>query len=90
MSEPQGVSIIVVSYNNERFLAAAIDSALGQDYPLCEVIAIDAARRELSSDRPLVRPDRIRASRSEWAPNRCAELRLAGSTSSYLDIPRLG
>ena len=32
MSEPRGVSIIVVNYNNERFLAAAIDSALGQEY----------------------------------------------------------
>ena len=30
MSGPPGVSIIVVNYNNERFLAAAIDSALGQ------------------------------------------------------------
>ena len=26
MSDPWGVSIIVVSYNNERFLAAAIDA----------------------------------------------------------------
>ena len=41
MSEPLGVSIIVVNYNNERFLAAAIDSALGQEYPLCEVIVVD-------------------------------------------------
>src|ERR1700724_1209673 len=41
MSEPPGVSIIVASYNNEPFLAAAIDSALGQDYPLCEVIVVD-------------------------------------------------
>lgn len=38
---PLGVSIIVASYNNERFLAAAIDSALGQGYPLCEVIVVD-------------------------------------------------
>jgi glycosyltransferase involved in cell wall biosynthesis len=41
MSEPRGVSIIVVNYNNERFLAAAIDSALGQNHPLCEVIVVD-------------------------------------------------
>ena len=41
MSEPLGVSIIVVNYNNERFLAAAIDSALGQDHPLCEVVVVD-------------------------------------------------
>ena len=41
MTEPLGVSIVVVNYNNERFLAAAIDSALSQDYPLCEVIVVD-------------------------------------------------
>jgi glycosyltransferase involved in cell wall biosynthesis len=41
MNEPWGVSIIVVNYNNERFLEAAIDSALGQQHPLCEVIVFD-------------------------------------------------
>ena len=41
MNEPLGVSIIVVNYNNEQFLAAAIDSALAQQHPLCEVIVVD-------------------------------------------------
>ena len=41
MSDLAGVSIIVVNYNNERFLAAAIDSALAQDHPHCEVIVVD-------------------------------------------------
>jgi glycosyltransferase involved in cell wall biosynthesis len=41
MSEPLGVSIIVVNYNNERFLAPAIDSALGQSHSLSEVIVVD-------------------------------------------------
>src|SRR5215471_21617595 len=41
MSEPLGVSIIVVNYNNGRFLASAIDSALAQDHPLCETIVVD-------------------------------------------------
>jgi glycosyltransferase involved in cell wall biosynthesis len=41
MSELRGVSVIVVNYNNERFLAAAIDSALAQDHPHCEVIVVD-------------------------------------------------
>src|SRR6516165_4619757 len=41
MSEPLGVSIIVVNYNNERFLTAAIESAIGQNHPLCEVIVVD-------------------------------------------------
>jgi len=41
MSGPMGVSIIVVNYNNERFLAAAIDSALGQNHLPCETIVVD-------------------------------------------------
>jgi hypothetical protein len=41
MSEVPGVSIIIVNYNNARFLGAAIDSAFGQEYPLCEVIVVD-------------------------------------------------
>jgi glycosyltransferase involved in cell wall biosynthesis len=41
MSELLGVSIIVLNYNYGRFLAAAIDSALNQDHPLCEVIVVD-------------------------------------------------
>ena len=41
MTEPLGVSIIVASYNNEPFLAAAIDSALSQVHSLCEVIVVD-------------------------------------------------
>jgi glycosyltransferase involved in cell wall biosynthesis len=41
MSESWGVSVIVVNYNNERFLAAAIDSALAQDHPYSEVIVVD-------------------------------------------------
>src|SRR5215469_9640470 len=41
MSGLPGVTIIVVNYNNGRFLAVAIESALGQNYPLCEVIVVD-------------------------------------------------
>jgi hypothetical protein len=41
MIECWGVSIFVVNYNNAQFLAAAIDSALAQDHPLCEVIVVD-------------------------------------------------
>jgi glycosyltransferase involved in cell wall biosynthesis len=48
MIEPLGVSIIVVNYNNEPFLAAAIDSALGQTYSLCEVIVVDDCSRDSS------------------------------------------
>jgi glycosyltransferase involved in cell wall biosynthesis len=41
MSEQLGVSIIIVNYNNDRFLTAAIDSAFSQDYSRCEVIVVD-------------------------------------------------
>jgi glycosyltransferase involved in cell wall biosynthesis len=41
MSDLLGVSIIVLNYNYGRFLSAAIDSALNQDHPLCEVIVVD-------------------------------------------------
>src|SRR5258707_11667255 len=41
MTEPSGVSIIVVNYNNGRFLGSAIDSALGQNRSLCEVLVVD-------------------------------------------------
>src|ERR1700760_1827398 len=46
MSGPLGVSIIIVNYNNERFLAEAIDSALAQDHPLCEVIVVDDCSKD--------------------------------------------
>lgn len=41
MTEMLGVSIIVLNYNYGCFLAEAIDSALSQDHPLCEVIVVD-------------------------------------------------
>jgi glycosyltransferase involved in cell wall biosynthesis len=41
MSEPLGVSVIIVNYNNACFLGSAIDSALGQTHPYCEVIVVD-------------------------------------------------
>jgi len=41
MNETLGVSIIVLNSNYGRFLAEAIDSALNQHHPLCEVIVVD-------------------------------------------------
>lgn len=41
MSELPGVSIVISNYNYGRFVASAIDSALAQDHPRCEVIVVD-------------------------------------------------
>ena len=41
LSRPPRVSIIVSNYNYERYLAAAVDSALAQTIPDCEVIVVD-------------------------------------------------
>ena len=41
MSERPGVSIVIDSYNHAPYVAAAIESALNQDYPHTEVIVVD-------------------------------------------------
>jgi glycosyltransferase involved in cell wall biosynthesis len=41
VSEYPLISIIVLCHNYERFLAQAIDSALAQTYPNCEVVVMD-------------------------------------------------
>ena len=38
---PSTASIIIPCFNGERFLAEAIDAALAQTYPQCEVIVVD-------------------------------------------------
>ena len=50
MNEALGVSIIVLNYNYGRFLAEAIESALKQNHPLCEVIVVDDASTDHSRD----------------------------------------
>ena len=49
MPEPL-VSVILPAYQGERFLAEAIDSALGQDYPHVEVIVVDDGSTDASAD----------------------------------------
>lgn len=61
MTPPLGVSIIVVNFNYGRFLAAAIDSALGQDHRLCEVIVVDDCSTDNSRAIIAQYGDRIRA-----------------------------
>jgi glycosyltransferase involved in cell wall biosynthesis len=35
------ISIVVLCHNYGRYLAEALDSALGQDYPATEVLVVD-------------------------------------------------
>ena len=35
------VSIVINNFNYARFVTAAVESALGQNYPNCEVIVVD-------------------------------------------------
>lgn len=45
-----GVSIIIDSYNHERFVGAAIESALSQDHHLVQVIVIDDGSPDRSQE----------------------------------------
>ncbi len=40
-NQPPRVSIVISNYNYERYVAAAVDSALAQTVPDCEVIVVD-------------------------------------------------
>ena len=61
MSQLLGVSIIVVNFNYGRFLGTAIDSALRQDHPLCEVIVVDDASTDNSREVIAQYGERIRS-----------------------------
>ena len=50
------VSIVMPVHNGQRFLAAAIDSALGQDYEPVEVIVVDDGSTDDSADIARARP----------------------------------
>ncbi len=41
MSAPTTASILIVNYNYGRFIADAIDSALGQTWPNVQVVVVD-------------------------------------------------
>jgi glycosyltransferase involved in cell wall biosynthesis len=83
MSEPWGVSIIVVNYNNAEFLAAAIDSALGQSHPLCEVIVVDDCSTDNSFAVIASYGDRIKSVLQETNGGQTAALNSAWPLARY-------
>ena len=83
MTEPLGISIVVVNYNNGRFLAAAIDSALGQDHPLCEVIVVDDCSADDSRAVIGRYGDRIRSILRETNGHQIAALNAAWPLAQY-------
>jgi len=83
MSEPFGVSIIVVNYNNERFLAPAIDSALGQNHLACEIIVVDDCSTDNSRAVIARYGDRIRSVLRETNKGQIEALNSAWPLATY-------
>jgi len=83
MNEPWGVSIIVVNYNNAEFLATAIDSALGQDHPICEVIVVDDCSTDGSQAVIARYGDRIRSLFRQTNGGQTAALNTAWPLARY-------
>jgi GT2 family glycosyltransferase len=62
---PPLVSVIVTTYNHERYIAAAIQSVLDQTFQDYEVIVVDDGSSDSTGDRILPFADRIRLIRQE-------------------------
>jgi glycosyltransferase involved in cell wall biosynthesis len=60
MADPL-VSIVINNYNYAHFLHSAIESALHQDYPHCEVIVVDDGSQDGSAEIIIGYGDRIRS-----------------------------
>jgi glycosyltransferase involved in cell wall biosynthesis len=88
MIEPLGVSIIIPNYNNVRFFAEAIDSALNQEHPNCEVIVVDDG--SIDSSRVIIcavrRSNPTHASRDEYGLDFGVEQYLAIGLLPYTDF----
>lgn len=59
-SEPPLVSIVICNYNYERYVDAAVDSALNQTYPRVEVVVVDDGSTDGSLVRLVQRGNSIR------------------------------
>ena len=82
MSMP-GVSIIVNNYNQRRYVGAAIESALAQDHPACEVIIVDDASTDGSQDLIKRYADRAKILLREQNGHQLAALKSAWPLASY-------
>jgi glycosyltransferase involved in cell wall biosynthesis len=83
VSELGGVSIVIVNYNNARFLAAAIDSALDQHHPLCEVIVVDDCSTDDSREIIERYGERVRSVLRETNGHQTAALNSAWPLARY-------
>ena len=59
------ISVIIPTYNYARFLAEAIDSALGQSYAPLEIIVVDDGSTDATSEVLAAYGDRIRVLRQK-------------------------
>jgi glycosyltransferase involved in cell wall biosynthesis len=79
------VSILIPCHNAEQWIGAAIESALGQDYPNKEVIVVDDGSTDGSRDRILSFGDSIRTEFTEnRGGNAARNLLMQHSTGEWL------
>jgi len=79
------VSIIVINYNYAAFLAAALDSALGQDYPAVEVVVVDDGSIDHSAQVIAGYGDRVQAvMQANTGHTRAANTGYAAARGDYL------
>ena len=91
MDKLPGVSIVIPNYNYAHFVGEAIESALAQDHPACEVIVVDDCSTDASRSVIERYADRVRTvflSRERRAVGGDQRSLASGSTSDP-NLPRL-